>query len=80
MNKRTFGKIPPLENKKGIVIVIPVIIIDPNEEVEVPLPRRPKVYKTPTEDTTTIYCHMADSIMSSNNNADSDPDGLIIKR
>lgn len=74
------GKIPSTENKKGIVIAIPLIIIDP-DEVEVPSPKRPRVYKPAKEDTTTIYGRMSEAIISSNNNnADSAPDGLIIKR
>lgn len=73
------GKKPPIENKKGIVIAIPLIIIDP-DEVEVPNPKRPRVYKPAKEDTGKIYGRMADSIISSNNNSDDGSDGFIIKR
>lgn len=72
------GKISPILNEKGIVIAIPVIIIEPDDnEPEVPM--RPKVHKPAKEDTGTIYCRMAESIVSSNSdNTDDGSDGFCI--
>ncbi len=70
------GKKPPIESKKGIVIAIPLIIIDP-DEVEVPSPKRPRVYKPAKEDTGKIYGRMAESELLGNisDSGDNDNNG-----
>ena len=83
MGKKTFGKIPPNKNGKGITIEVPdgytVIVIKP-DDTDNEVTTRSKVYKPDmTAEKHNEIIAMAESISPhSNNNSNTDTDGFII--